>query len=104
MSIAFRLHVVVVHEKLDVSLDQVEGIYFAKLFCGKSSMNSRRWPKAYANINVTAAALAEPGVEFLVADTSLWRLVSNIAVTYAEKATKACGSSWKKWSYKSTMF
>ena len=48
---------------------------------------------AFANINVTAAALAEFGVGFLVDDTSLWCLGGNTAVTYAEKAKNV----WKLW-------
>ena len=44
--------------------------------------------KAFANINVTAIALAESGVGFLVAHTSLWRLGGDNAVAYAELAKK----------------
>ena len=47
--------------------------------------------KASANINVTAVALAESGVGFLVADTSLWRLGGDTALAYAEQAKNA----WK---------
>ena len=46
---------------------------------------------AFAIINVTAMALAESGVGFLVADTSLWRLGGDTAVAYAEQAENA----WK---------
>ena len=42
--------------------------------------------KAFTNINVTAKALDESGVGFLVAATSLWRLGGSAAVAYAEQA------------------
>ena len=73
-----------------MSLDHDEGIYSRS--CSVEEFDKlRALAKAITNINVTAIALTESGVGFLVADTSLWRLGGNTAVTCAEQAKKA----WK---------
>ena len=52
-------------------------------------LNFLCWPRQFANINVTAEALAESSVWFLLADTSLWRLGGSAAVAYSEQAKNA---------------
>ena len=78
---------VVVHEKLVFRLTKLR-VSTCEAVLWEEFDKLPALADAFANINVTAAALAESGVGFLVADTSLWSLGGNPAVTYAEKAQK----------------
>ena len=100
MSIAERSNEVVVHEKLLGRLTKLR-VSTCEAVLWEEFDKLPALTKAFANVKVTAIALAESGVGFLVADTFLWRLGGNTAVTYAEQAKKR-GSSWQKWSYMST--
>ena len=85
MSVALRSHEVVVHEKLVFRLTKLR-VSNCEAVLWEEFDKLSALAKAFANMNVTAAALAESGVRFLVADNSLWRLGDNTAVTNAEQA------------------
>ena len=83
--VALRPNEVAVHEKLVFRLIKLS-VSTCEAVLWEEFDKLPTLAKAFANVNVKAAALAESCVGFLVADTSLWCLGGNTVVTYAEKA------------------
>ena len=82
---ALRSHEGVVHEKLVCRMTKLR-LCTCEAVLWEEFDKLPVLAKAFANINVTAMALAESDVGFLVADASLWRLGGDTAVAYAEQA------------------
>ena len=103
------MYVSLVQSEISEALSSHEGVVHEKLVCRLtklrlSTCEAVLWEEfdklpalaeAFADVSVAAIALAESGVGFLVADTSLWRLGGNIALTFAEqtKSLEAHGKS-----------